>query len=284
VSVQESRGEAVVLVQAGRGRPAGTAFRRGLRWAQTPLAFLLALLLWQIVVTQARVPKYVLPPPTDVVDALFRYRERLLRDATITTQEILLGFAVAVLVSVPVALLIVYSPLFTRTVWPMMIFSQIMPKIALAPLFIIWFGFGFIPKVLITFLLSFFPIVIDSVAGFRSLDPEVLYLARSGGASTWDLFWRVRLPAALPHVFAGLKVAAALATTGAIIGEFVGSDRGLGYVLLQANGDLNTALLFAALVVLSTIGLVLYGLVALIEKLLIPWHVSQRVHGGETTI
>lgn len=281
--MQEPHGETAVLLPAER-RPAIAAWPRALRWVQTPLAFVLGLIAWQIVVTQARVPKYVLPPPTDVLDALFRYRERLIRDASFTTQEILLGYAVAVLVSVPIALAIVYSPLFNRTVWPMMIFSQIMPKIALAPLFIVWFGFGFIPKILITFLLSFFPIVIDTVAGFRSLDPEVMYLARSGGASGWDVFWRVRLPAALPHIFSGLKVAAALATTGAIIGEFVGSDRGLGYLLLQANGDLNTALLFADLLVLSTIGLLLYGLVALIEKLAIPWHVSQRAHGAEGTL
>jgi NitT/TauT family transport system permease protein len=262
--------------------------RPGRRWAvqagQTAAAFLVALLAWQAVVSLARVPLYVLPPPTAVLQGLVTYFPRIVRDATITTQEILLGYAVAVVLSVPIAILIAYSPLFARTVWPLMIFSQIIPKIALAPLFIIWFGFGFVPKVLITFLLSFFPIVIDTVAGFRSLDPEVMYLARSGGASAWDIFWRVRLPAALPHIFAGLKVAAALATTGAIIGEFVGSDRGLGYLLLQANGDLNTALLFAALVVLSTIGLILYGLVALLEKLLIPWHVSQRVPGGEGTL
>lgn len=282
--MQQSRGEGVALTATDRRRHAGAAWWRALHWVQTPLAFALGLVAWQVVVTQARVPKYVLPPPTDVFEALIRYQGRLLRDAWITTQEILLGYAVAVLVSIPIAILIVYSPLFTRTVWPMMIFSQIMPKIALAPLFIIWFGFGIIPKILITFLLSFFPIVIDTVAGFRSLDPEVMYLARSGGASWWDIFWRVRLPAALPHVFAGLKVAAALATTGAIIGEFVGSDRGLGYLLLQANGDLNTALLFATLLVLSTIGLALYGLVALAEKLLIPWHVSQRTSGGEGTL
>jgi NitT/TauT family transport system permease protein len=264
------------VVEGARVRAPSPFWVRFVHPGQTLGAFLLVLLTWQLVVTQARVPAYVLPPPTAVVEALVKYQARILRDATFTTQEILAGYAVAVLLSIPIALLISFSPLFARTVWPLTIFSQIMPKIALAPLFIIWFGFGFIPKVLITFLLSFFPIVIDTVAGFRSLDPEIMYLARSGGASGWDIFWRVRLPAAMPHIFAGLKVSAALATTGAIIGEFVGSDRGLGYLLLQANGDLNTALLFAALVVLSTIGLLLYGLVSLIEKLAIPWHVSQR--------
>lgn len=250
---------------------------------QTTAAFIAALLVWQAVVTVAEIRSYILPPPTAVLQALVTYQARILRDTLITTQEILAGYAVAVVLSIPLAILIAYSPLFSRTIWPLLIFSQIMPKIALAPLFVVWFGFGFIPKVLVTFLLSFFPIVIDSVAGFRSLDPEVLYLARSGGASGWDIFWKVRLPAALPHIFAGLKVAAALATTGAIIGEFVGSDRGLGYLLLDANGNLNTALLFAALVVLSSIGLLLYGLVSLVERALIPWHISQRT-GHEATL
>jgi NitT/TauT family transport system permease protein len=248
---------------------------------ETAAAFVAAVLVWQFGVALVHVPKYVLPLPSDIWQAAVHYHSRLLADAVVTSQEIVAGYAVAIAVSVPISILIAYSPLFARTVWPLTIFSQIMPKIALAPLFIIWFGFGFVPKVLITFLLSFFPIVIDTVAGFKSLDQEVVYLARSGGASALDSFWKVRLPAALPHMFSGLKVASALATTGAIIGEFVGSDRGLGYLLLEANGNLNTALLFADLILLSAIGLVLYGFMALLERLLIPWHVSQRSsHGG----
>ena len=265
-------------------RGPGRGLQRLAHAGQTAGAFLLAVVVWQLVVSLSGVAEYVLPAPTAVLEALGRYQGRIVTAAAITLKEILAGYALAIGFSVPVALAIAFSPLFARTIWPLLVFSQIVPKIALAPLFIIWWGFGDPPKIVITFLLSFFPIVIDTVAGFRSLDPEVMYLARSGGASGWDVFWRVRLPAALPHIFAGLKVAAALATTGAIIGEFVGSDRGLGYLLLQASGDLNTALLFAVIVVLSTMGLLLYGVVELVERLMIPWHVSQRVSSGEGTL
>ena len=153
----------------------------------------------------------------------------------------------------------------------------------MAPLFIIWFGFGIFPKILITFLLSFFPVVIDSIVGFTSLHIEAVYLARSMGASNKDFFFKVQLPNALPNIFAGIKMAMAFSTVGAVVGEFVGSSEGLGYLLLVANGDLNTQLLFACLLVLSTIGLVFYYIIELIEKVSIPWHISKRpLEGGAT--
>ena len=176
----------------------------------------------------------------------------------------------------PCGLAVAFSRSVERVVMPVLVFTQLVPKIALAPLFIIWFGFGLFPKVFMTFLLSFFPIVIDSIAGFRSLDREIEHLIRSMGLRAWPAFVKVRLPHALPHVFTGLKVAITLATVGAIIGEFVGSDRGLGYLLLVAGGDLRTELLFATLIVLTAIGLVLYYVVTLLERLAIPWHVSRR--------
>jgi NitT/TauT family transport system permease protein len=171
---------------------------------------------------------------------------------------------------------VAFSRSVERVVMPVLVFTQLVPKIALAPLFIIWFGFGLFPKVFMTFLLSFFPIVIDSIAGFRSLDREIEHLIRSMGLGAWPAFVKVRLPHALPQIFTGLKVAITLATVGAIIGEFVGSDRGLGYLLLVAGGDLRTELLFATLGVLTAIGLVLYYVMTLLERLASPWHVSRR--------
>lgn len=254
--------------------------RRWLAYAQTTAAFVAILVAWQIF--GLRIPRYLLPTPLDTVWELVERAPLIGEHALVTLNEIVLGFLLAIAVSVPCALGVAFSRTVERVVMPILIFTQLIPKIALAPLFIIWFGFGLFPKVFMTFLLSFFPIVIDATVGFRSLDQEIVYLTRSMGLGAWKAFVKVRLPHALPNIFAGLKVAITLATVGAIIGEFVGSDRGLGYLLLVAGGDLRTELLFATLVVLTAIGLVLYYVMALLERLAIPWHISRRGPlGGE---
>ena len=255
---------------------------RWLAYAQTGAAFVAILVAWQLI--GLRVPRYLFPTPLATAHELVVRAPLLGQHALVTLREIVLGFLLGVAVSVPCALLVAFSRAVERVVMPVLVFTQLIPKIALAPLFIIWFGFGLFPKVFMTFLLSFFPIIIDAVVGFRSLDPEIVYLTRSMGLGPWSAFVKVRLPHALPNIFAGLKVAITLATVGAIIGEFVGSDRGLGYLLLVAGGDLRTELLFATLAVLTAIGLLLYYLMALLERVAIPWHVSRRgplgVEGG----
>jgi NitT/TauT family transport system permease protein len=164
------------------------------------------------------------------------------------------------------------------------VFLQIIPKIAVAPLFIIWFGFGFTPKLLVVFLLSFFPIVVASIAGFKSVDPDIMDFARTTGAGAWRLFAKIRLPQALPQIFTGLKVGAALAATAAVVAEFVASDKGLGYLLLQYNGQLETPMVFAIIILLSLIGLVVYYVVELVERFTIPWHVSRRQSAEDTLV
>jgi NitT/TauT family transport system permease protein len=163
-----------------------------------------------------------------------------------------------------------------QSVYPVIVFLQIIPKIAIAPLFIIWFGFGFTPKLLLVFLLSFFPIVVASIAGFKSADRDVMDFARTTGASSLRMFLKISLPQALPQIFTGLKVGAALAATAAVVAEFVASDKGLGYLLLQYNGQLDTPMVFAIIVLLSLIGLAVYYTVEVIERIAIPWHVSQQ--------
>jgi NitT/TauT family transport system permease protein len=244
---------------AQEGRRKGS--RRWAGYAQTAGAFLVILVAWQLL--GLKVPRYILPTPLAALGELWTRAPLLAQHAAITLQEIALGFGLAVLVSVPCGLAVAFSRSVERVVMPVLVFTQLIPKIALAPLFIIWFGFGLFPKVFMTFLLSFFPM-------------EIVYLTRSMGLSPWQAFRKVRLPHALPNIFAGLKVAITLATVGAIIGEFVGSDRGLGYLLLVAGGDLRTELLFATLIVLTGIGLVLYYLMTLLERLAIPWHISRR--------
>jgi NitT/TauT family transport system permease protein len=239
------------------------------------VAFLILFAAWEGGVRFFHVKEYLLPPPSLVLDAFLGHWQTVLANAWTTTLEILAGYAVGVVVSVPLALAIAYSRLLEATAYPVIIFLQIVPKIAVAPLFIIWFGFGFTPKLLLVFLLSFFPIVVSGIAGFKSIDPEIVDFARSTGAGNFLLFVKIRLPHALPEIFTGLKVGAAFSATAAVVAEFVASDRGLGYLLLQYNGDLNTPMVFATIVLLSAIGLAVYYAVALIERLTIPWHVSQ---------
>jgi NitT/TauT family transport system permease protein len=238
------------------------------------VSFLLLFLVWEGAVRVLGVPAYVLPPPSKIFADLATRWSRVAQNTWVTAREIVAGYLLAVIVSIPLALTIAYSRFLEKTVYPVIVFFQIVPKIAIAPLFIIWFGFGFIPKLLLVFLLSFFPIVVSSIAGFKSVDPEIMDLARSTGASPWLMFRKIRFPHALPSVFTGLKVAAALSATAAVVAEFVASDKGLGYLLLEFNGDLNTSMVFATIIVLSIVGLVVYYAVELLERLVIPWHVS----------
>ena len=189
-----------------------------------------------------------------------------------------------IVVGVLLALSFAVSRVIESIVYPQIVFLQIIPKIAIAPLFIIWFGFGFMPKLLLVFLLSFFPIVVSSIAGFKSADRDVMDFARTTGASRLRMFFKISLPQALPHIFTGLKVGAALAATAAVVAEFVASDRGLGYLLLQYNGQLDTPMVFATIVILSLIGLVVYYAVEVLERIAIPWHVSQQATAKDATM
>jgi NitT/TauT family transport system permease protein len=223
-----------------------------------------------------RIPEYLLPLPSAVGREVARETAYLLPHVATTSLEILAGFLLAVIVGVPMAMVLVYSPALERSVYPLLVGSQSIPKVAIAPLLIFWTGIGLLPKVLVAFMIAFFPIVIDTTVGLRSIEPEMLHLARSMGASETKIFLKMRLPTALPHIFAGLKVAVTLAVVGAIVGEFIQADRGLGYVLLQANAQINTPLSFAAILILALVGVVMFVAVSAIEKIMIPWHASQR--------
>ncbi|HUQ76780.1 MAG TPA: ABC transporter permease [Burkholderiales bacterium] len=238
--------------------------------------FVLLFVVWEVSVRLFGVKEYLLPPPSKVWTEFLKRSDIVMASAWVTTQEILAGYALAVVVSIPLALVIAYSRFMETAVYPVIVFLQIVPKIAIAPLFIIWFGFGFTPKLLLVFLLSFFPIVVASIVGFKSLDPDIMDFTRTTGAGGWRLFAKIRLPQALPQIFTGLKVGAALSATAAVVAEFVASDKGLGYLLLQYNGQLETPMVFAIVVLLSLIGLAVYYAVELVERFAIPWHVSQQ--------
>ncbi|MEN3320599.1 MAG: NitT/TauT family transport system permease protein [Mycobacterium sp.] len=200
-----------------------------------------------------------------------------------TTWETVIGFVIAAVIGELVAVVMIYSEGLEKTMYPLILFAQVVPKIAIAPLFIVWLGFGPTPKILVAVLMAFFPIVISGMAGLRSVDPEILELTSTMGASKLKTFLKIRFPASLPQLMSGLKVAATLAVTGAVVGEFVGANEGLGYVILQANGNVDTAMLFAALIIMCLIGIVLFAIIEIAEKLLIPWHASRRTTSSTTT-
>jgi NitT/TauT family transport system permease protein len=244
------------------------------RWSALlyPLAtFSLLLLAWQFLVRLFGVPEYILPVPSEFLAKLFQSRGLIWEHTLVTANEIVLGFLLAAAIGVPLGLMIVSVKLLERSLYPLILFFQLIPKIAIAPLFIVWFGFGSFPKILLTFLLCFFPTLVASMTGFRALDERVLYISRSMGASAWQTFRYIRLPAALGHIFGGFKVSVVFAATGAIVAEFVGANAGLGYLLLRATSYLDMPLIFAVLVALSAIGILFSYAVQMLERLFMPW-------------
>ncbi|MCO6451137.1 MAG: ABC transporter permease [Caldilineales bacterium] len=240
------------------------------------LGIFLFLVVWELIVNWLDIASYLLPKPTEIVAEIIDKYNLLWKHSLVTFYEMMAGYFLAIAVAVPLAIAVTASPTFDRFITPIILFFQTVPKIAIAPLFLVWFGVGPLPKVLVAFLISFFPILIDTSVGLRSVTPEMLDLARSMGASKMQFFTRFRLPTSLPYLFSGLKVAATLAVVGAVVGEFVGADKGLGYLLLVTNSNLQTALMFGVIVALTLQGLILFYAIQLLENVLIPWHVSVR--------
>lgn len=237
------------------------------------------LVAWEFATRAFDIPAYLLPAPSRIAVSLAENAALILKHGWVTTIEIVLGFLLSIVVGVPLALAIFMWPAFSRSVLPLLVSSQAMPKVAVAPLFLVWFGFGLLPKVLIAFLIAFFPIVIGTAVGLASIEQEKIHLARSMGLGTAATFFKIRLPSALPSVFGGLKISITLAVVGAVVGEFVGGDAGLGYLLMVANGNIDTPLLFAGLVALTVQGVVLFFLVELVERLAIPRQTAAAVAG-----
>jgi NitT/TauT family transport system permease protein len=247
-----------------------------LSWIK-PVIFLLILIVgWDLAIRVFKIPPYQIPAPYDVIVTLYQEWPNLLAQAWPTTVATLWGFALSAAFGIPVAMLIAGSKTVEDYVYPLLVFSQSIPKIAIAPLFVVWFGFGLLPKVLSAFLLGFFPVVVSAVQGFKSVDPDMFDLVRALQANRLQIFRIVSLPHALPSIFAGLKVSITLAVVGAVVGEFVGANSGIGFVLQRSIGNFELPLMFAALLVLALIGVILFWLIDVVERLLIPWHASQR--------
>ncbi len=242
-----------------------------------PVVFLLSLLvLWDVAIRVFHVPPYQVPAPLEVVRTLWAEWPMLLREAVPTTEATLAGFALSAAFGIPAAMLIASSKTVEDYVYPLLVFSQSIPKVAIAPLFVVWFGFGMVPKVISAFLLGFFPVVVSAVQGFKSVEPDMIDLARSMEADRLQTFRMISLPHAMPAIFAGLKVSITLTVVGAVVGEFVGANSGIGFVLQRSIGNFELPTMFAALVVLAAIGMILFALVEAAERLMVPWHASQR--------
>lgn len=230
------------------------------------LLILAILIIWQIAVPLSGLSEFILPTPLQIGERLIEERWLLLINARVTTLEVIAGFLSSVFVGIPLALAIFYSTIFERAIYPILVGMQTVPKIVLAPILVLYLGYGWAPKIVLAFLISFFPVVISTVVGLQSLDKALVNLVRSMGASEAQVFFKIRLPAALPNIFGGFKVAISLAVIGAVIGEYVAAEKGLGYLQLQANSQFDTTLNFATVVVISSIGIGLYSIINLLEK------------------
>jgi ABC-type nitrate/sulfonate/bicarbonate transport system permease component len=242
-----------------------------------PVLFsLLVLGAWQAYTELADISPLLLPSPWAVAGSVVDNASLFADNAVVTLQEILVGFALGSATGIALAVLLTSSRLAERAVYPWLVASQMVPIVAVAPILVVWFGFTMIPKVVVVALVCFFPVVVNTTDGLKSVEPDMVRLMRTLGMSRPRIMRSVRVPSALPYVFSGLKVAMALAVIGAVFGEWVGASEGLGYLMLALNNQLATVDLFAAVLVLSLMGIALFFLVGLVERLAIPWHHETR--------
>ncbi|RKU10518.1 ABC transporter permease [Candidatus Poribacteria bacterium] len=242
-----------------------------------PTVILLAVLgIWEAAVYFWGIRHFILPPPSKIVVTLFVEREQLLQHSLVTLQEMLFAFVLAVSIGIPLAVLMFEFPVLEKAFYPYVIGSQTVPVIAIAPLLVIWFGFGIASKVIMAAIIVFFAIVLNTLDGLRATDPDTVNLFRILRASRWQILWKVRMPSALPFIFSGAKIGISISTIGAVIGEWMGADAGLGYLMLYANGLAQTSLVFAAIFCLTFLGLSLFTLMALLERYAMPWRRHQK--------
>ena len=240
-----------------------------LRWTLAILAHLALLLAWYLFVKLGNVPKFVMPSPEATLDALLQPKYDWLRNIAVTGTEIFAGYGLALVAGVALALVFTWSKTLEAFFMPLLVSLNMIPKVALGPLIIVWFKYGIFPNTLMAFSICVFPILLTTARGLREIEPELLDLVHSLKGSRWQLFTKIQLPGALPYIFSGMKVAAILAVAGAIVGEFLGSDKGLGYLMLQVQVTLDTPAMFMAVLLITLIGMVLYGSVLLLEKILV---------------
>lgn len=246
------------------------------RWGASVLILVGLLVAWEAWVQVGNVPRWQLPAPTAIAQELVNSWDLLWGHTLVTLQEVVLGFLAALLTGLLLAAGIAYSRVLERSVYPLVIASQTIPIIAIAPLLLIWVGYGIAPKVIVVALISFFPISVNTVDGLRSVDPDMLNMMRTLGASRWQIFTKLQVPASLPQMFTGIKIGVAVSVIGAVIGEWVGASAGLGYLMTYSQPLFLTARVFAAIVVLSVMGIALFLVASLLERLMLPWYHTEK--------
>jgi NitT/TauT family transport system permease protein len=234
------------------------------------LAHVALIVAWYLFVRFGEVPKFVMPSPGDTLDALLKPNYNWWGNITVTATEIFAGYFLALAVGVALALVFTWSRTLEAFFMPLLVSLNMIPKVALGPLIIVWFKYGVFPNSLMAFSICVFPILLTTARGLREIEPELLDLVRSLKGSRWQLFTKIQLPGALPYIFSGMKVGAILAVAGAIVGEFLGSDRGLGYLMLQVQVTLDTPAMFMAVILITFLGMLLYGIVLGLERWLVP--------------
>ena len=239
--------------------------------APSMLVFVALLAVWQLAVSGLRIREYLLPSPLAVARALSFSEIPWLSHLWITTLEIVGAFLLAGGAGVALGTAVAWSPVLARALVPFLVFVNTLPKVAVAPLFLLWLGYGIVPNMLIGALIGFFPVVINTAVGLTQVDADMLDLGRVFNAPKWKVFAKIRLPNAAPYILSALKITATAAVVGAIVGEFVASQKGLGYVIITTQGSMNTPVAFAALVWISVVGLAVYGAVVLAARLIVPW-------------
>lgn len=260
-------------------RGLGTRLGAGFVYYLPSLLVMLALLvIWQLAVMLLGVKEYILPTPIAALRTLADPNYQWTTNLLATTYSVLGAFVLSAVLGVSLAVVIVWNDLLLRTVMPVLILFNTLPKIALAPLFVIWLGYGIWPNIVIGTTIAFFPMVVNTAVGLASAEPEMLDLVRTLRASRWKVLKKIRFPNAIPYIFVGLKLNATMSVIGALVGEFVASERGLGSLIISGGVTMQTASIFAALMLISALGLVLYGMVVAVERIVAPW-----AHRGDKT-
>lgn len=236
----------------------------------------ISLLIWEVLCRLLAVPEYLLPRPSVIFERLYSDWALLLTHTLTTMWETVAGFVIAVVVGAACAILVTSTNRVRDSLMPLLVVTQLIPKIAIAPVILVWFGYGLSSKIVMAFLIAVFPIIIDMAAGLAMIQHELIELLRSLGASRWQIFVKAQIPNSLPHLFSGMKVAITLAMIGAVVGEFVGGSKGLGYIIVVGTSDLKTALVFAAIFVLTAAGFLVYALIEWLERIVIPWSAAER--------